>query len=91
MIRFDSPGFDSQGKVTAEITTLDVLTIARDAGVPLTESEAAELLRDGAAAHLMWKQMIEAGRSFIAGTLAARSALPLWLHITGEGREEYDA
>ncbi len=59
-------------KVIAEITPAEVERIAREMGRSLSAAEAAALLRDGAGAHLMWKQMMEAGRKYIAGVLQTR-------------------
>jgi len=46
-------------RVTAEITTADVLRIAREVGMPVSAKEAQLFLRDGSRAHRMWKQMVE--------------------------------
>lgn len=81
-------------RVTAEITTRDVLRIAREVGMPVSAKEAELFLRDGARAHRMWKQMIEAGRQYIAETLEAERRDLWWSEIAGEagdGPEEYDA
>jgi hypothetical protein len=81
-------------RVTAEITTRDVLRIAREVGMPVSAKEAELFLRDGARAHRMWKQMIEAGRQYIAETLEAERRDLWWSEIAGEpgdGLEEYDA
>ena len=90
MLSFDS---DTQ-RVTAEITTNDVLRIAREVGVPVSTREAERFLKDGARAHRMWKQMIEAGRQYIAESLEAERREIWWSEISGDpedGREEYDA
>ena len=52
-------------RVTAEITSNDVLRIAREVGMPVSAREAESFLRDGARAHRMWKQMMEAGRQYM--------------------------
>ncbi|HVP51787.1 MAG TPA: hypothetical protein VMT05_06750 [Terriglobales bacterium] len=82
------------GRVTAEITTSDVLRIAREVGMPVSAKEAERFLRDGARAHGMWKHMVEAGRQYIAETLEAERQDLWWSEISGapgEGPEEYDA
>ena len=84
---------DSQ-RVTAEITTSDVLRIAREVGMPVSTKEAERFLRDGARAHRMWKHMVEAGRQYIAESLEAERRDMWWSEIAGEpgdGPEEYDA
>ena len=81
-------------RVTAEITTSDVLRIAREVGMPVSTKEAERFLRDGARAHRMWKQMVEAGRQYIAESLEAERRDMWWSEIAGEpgdGPEEYDA
>ncbi len=81
-------------RVTAEITTSDVLRIAREVGMPVSAKEAELFLRDGARAHRMWKQMIEAGRQYIAESLEAQRCDLWWSEISGEpgdAPEEYDA
>lgn len=60
-------------KVIAEITPAEVERIAREMGRPVSASEAAALLRDGAGAHIMWKHMMEAGRKYIVRVLETRS------------------
>ena len=90
MLSFDT---DTE-RVTAEITTRDVLRVAREVGMPVSTKEAELFLRDGARAHCMWKQMIEAGRQYIAETLEAEQQDIWWSQISGEpgdGTEEYDA
>lgn len=90
MLSFDS---DTQ-RVTAEITTSDVLRVAREVGMPVSAKEAERFLKDGARAHRMWKQMIEAGRQYIAESLEAERREIWWSEISGEpydGSEEYDA
>ena len=81
-------------RVTAEITTSDVLRIAREVGMPVSTKEAQLFLRDGSRAHRMWKQMVEAGRQYIAETLESERG-DLWSSETsgaaGEAPEEYDA
>jgi len=81
-------------RVTAEITTSDVLRIAREVGMPVSAKEAERFLRDGARAHKMWKHMIEAGRQYIAESLEAERRNIWWSEISGDpsvGPEEYDA
>ena len=81
-------------RVTAEITTSDVLRIAREVGMPVSPKEAQLFLRDGSRAHRMWKQMIEAGRQYIAESLEAERKDIWWSEIAGdpgEYLEEYDA
>jgi hypothetical protein len=81
-------------RVTAEITTSDVLRVAREVGMPVSAKEAQRFLRDGARAHRMWKQMVEAGRQYIAESLEAERCNLWWSEISGEpgdGPEEYDA
>jgi len=81
-------------RVTAEITTSDVLRIAREVGMPVSPKEAERFLRDGARAHRMWKQMIEAGRQYIAESLETERQDLWWSEISGEpgeGPQEYDA
>jgi hypothetical protein len=81
-------------RVTAEITTEDVLRIAREVGLPVSNKEAELFLRDGARAHRMWKQMIEAGRQYIAETLETERQDIWWSEIAGQpanAPEEYDA
>jgi hypothetical protein len=81
-------------RVTAEITTSDVLRVAREVGMPVSAKEAERFLRDGARAHRMWKQMIEAGRQYIAESLEAERCNLWWSEISVEprdGPEEYDA
>ena len=81
-------------RVTAEITTSDVLRIAREVGMPVSTKEAERFLRDGARAHRMWKHMIEAGRQYIAESLEAERRDIWWSEISGEpgeSPEEYDA
>jgi len=82
-------------KVTAEITTEDVLRVAREVGLPVSPSEAAHLLKDGALAHATWKHMMEAGRQFIAESLEAQRLNVWWNEITpGPDKhypQEYDA
>ena len=81
-------------RVTAEITTSDVLRIAREVGMPVSTREAERFLRDGARAHRMWKHMVEAGRQYIAESLEAERQDMWWSEIAGEpgdGPEEYDA
>jgi hypothetical protein len=90
MLRFDT---DTE-RVTAEITTSDVLRIAREVGMPVSTKEAELFLRDGARAHRMWKQMIEAGRQYIAETLETERQDMWWNEISGQPGdepEEYDA
>jgi len=90
LTRFDT---DTE-RVTAEITTSDVLRIAREVGMPVSTREAELFLRDGARAHRMWKQMVEAGRQYIAETLESERSGMWWSEINGspnEGPEEYDA
>jgi hypothetical protein len=90
MLNFES---DTQ-RVTAEITTSDVLRIAREVGMPVSTKEAERFLRDGARAHRMWKHMIEAGRQYIAESLEAERREIWWSEISGEtdeGPQEYDA
>jgi len=80
--------------VTAEITTSDVLRIAREVGMPVSTKEAQLFLRDGSRAHRMWKQMVEAGRQYIAETLEAERCDMWWSEISGnpsDETEEYDA
>ncbi len=60
-------------KVIAEITPAEVERIAREMGHPMSASDAAALLRDGAGAHLMWKHMMEAGRKYIVRVLQTRT------------------
>jgi len=81
-------------RVTAEITTNDVLRIAREVGMPVSTKEAQLFLRDGSRAHRMWKQMVEAGRQYIAETLEAEHCDLWWSEISGNAGdepEEYDA
>jgi len=81
-------------RVTAEITTSDVLRIAREVGMPVSAKEAVMFLRDGARAHKMWKHMIEAGRQYIAETLEAERRDLWWSEISGvpgKAPEDYDA
>jgi hypothetical protein len=81
-------------RVTAEITTSDVLRIAREVGMPVSAKEAERFLRDGARAHRMWKQMVEAGRQYIAESLEAERQDIWWSEIKGDpadDSEEYDA
>jgi len=81
-------------RVTAEITTSDVLRIAREVGMPVSPKEAQLFLRDGSRAHRMWKQMIEAGRQYIAESLEAERKDIWWSENSGdagESSEEYDA
>jgi len=81
-------------RVTAEITTSDVLRIAREVGMPVSTKEAQLFLRDGSRAHRMWKQMVEAGRQYIAETLEAERCDMWWSEISGnpsDETEEYDA
>jgi len=81
-------------RVTAEITTSDVLRIAREVGMPVSAKEAQLFLRDGSRAHRMWKQMVEAGRQYIAETLESERCDLWWSEISGspgEEPEEYDA
>jgi hypothetical protein len=81
-------------RVTAEITTSDVLRIAREVGMPVSTREAELFLRDGARAHRMWKHMVEAGRQYIAETLETERCDMWWSEINGapdDGPEEYDA
>ena len=90
LTRFDT---DTE-RVTAEINTSDVLRIAREVGMPVSTREAELFLRDGARAHRMWKQMVEAGRQYIAETLESERSGMWWSEINGspnEGPEEYDA
>jgi len=90
MLSFDS---DTQ-RVTAEITTSDVLRVAREVGMPVSAKEAERFLNDGARAHRMWKHMIEAGRQYIAESLEAERKDIWWSEISGdagESSEEYDA
>jgi len=90
MLSFDS---DTQ-RVTAEITTSDVLRIAREVGMPVSAKEAERFLKDGARAHRMWKHMIEAGRQYIAESLEAERREIWWSEISGDPDdepEEYDA
>ena len=81
-------------RVTAEITASDVQRIAREVGMPVSAKEAELFLRDGARAHKMWKQMIEAGRQYIAESLEAERC-DMWLgqvsSESNDGPEEYDA
>ena len=81
-------------RVTAEITTSDVLRIAREVGMPVSTKEAERFLRDGSRAHRMWKQMVEAGRQYIAETLEAERCDMWWSEISGNPNDEpqeYDA
>jgi hypothetical protein len=81
-------------RVTAEITSNDVLRIAREVGMPVSAKEAELFLRDGARAHRMWKQMMEAGRQYIAETLEAERRDLWWGEISNEpsdSLQEYDA
>lgn len=81
-------------RVTAEITTSDVLRIAREVGLPVSVKEAEIFLRDGARAHRMWKQMVDAGRQYIAEALETERHDLWWSEISGEpgeGPEGYDA
>jgi len=90
MLRIDT---DSE-RVTAEITTADVLRIAREVGMPVSTKEAELFLRDGSRAHRMWKQMVEAGRQYIAEALEAERCDLWWSEISGSADEvpqEYDA
>lgn len=90
MLSFET---DSE-RVTAEITTKDVLRIAREVGMPVSTKEAELFLRDGARAHRMWKQMIEAGRQYIAEALETERQGICWSEMPGApeaGPEEYDA
>ena len=90
MLNFES---DTQ-RVTAEITTSDVLRIAREVGMPVSTKEAERFLRDGARAHRMWKHMIDAGRQYIAESLEAERREIWRSEISGEpdeGPQEYDA
>jgi hypothetical protein len=90
MLTFDT---DTE-RVTAEITTSDVLRVAHEVGMPVSPKEAELFLRDGARAHRMWKQMIEAGRQFIAEALENERQDIWWSEISGESAdesEEYDA
>ena len=90
MLTFET---DSE-RVTAEITTSDVLRIAREVGMPVSTKEAQLFLRDGSRAHTMWKQMIEAGRQYIAESLEAERRDIWWSEIAGDAGaspEEYDA
>ncbi|MGC2322287.1 MAG: hypothetical protein WA463_06615, partial [Terriglobales bacterium] len=78
-------------RVTAEITSNDVLRIAREVGMPVSAREAEQFLRDGARAHRMWKQMMEAGRQYIAETLEAERRDLWWSEISepGDSLQEY--
>ena len=90
MLSFDS---DTE-RVTAEITTSDVLRVAREVGMPVSAKEAERFLKDGARAHRMWKHMVEAGRQYIAESLEAERREIWWSEISAEpcdGSEEYDA
>jgi len=81
-------------RVTAEITTSDVQRIAREVGMPVSAKEAELFLRDGARAHRMWKQMMEAGQQYIAETLEAERRDLWWSEISEvpkDGSQEYDA
>ena len=81
-------------RVTAEITTSDVLRIAYEVGMPVSSKEAARLLRDGALAHGTWKHMMEAGRQYIAESLENQRQNIWYEEIKGspaEYPEEFDA
>jgi riboflavin biosynthesis pyrimidine reductase len=79
--------------VSADITTEDVLQIAREAGLTVDRKQAARFLRDDAHAHRMWKLMMEAGRQYIAESLEAEwvnESFPLSAS-KNRSSEEYDA
>jgi hypothetical protein len=90
MLNFET---DSE-RVMAEITISDVLRVAREVGMPVSTREAQLFLRDGSRAHRMWKQMVEAGRQYIAESLEAERQDIWWSEISSgeaESLEEYDA
>lgn len=80
-------------RVTADITPDDVLQIAREAGLAISRKQAARFLRDDAHAHRMWKQMIEAGRQYIAESLEAEwvNESFAFCEAPKNRAEEYDA
>ncbi len=75
-------------RVTAEITTADVLRIAFEVGLPVSSKEAASFLRDGSHAHSMWKHMVEAGRQYIAERLEAQQQ-GLWTAELPASADDY--
>ena len=80
-------------RVTADITPEDVLQIAREAGLSISRKQAAQFLHNDAHAHRMWKQMMEAGRQYIAESLECEwlsESLPLY-DSPKKRAEEYDA
>ncbi len=88
-----SPDTETE-RVTAEITTGDVLRIAYEVGMPVSSKEAARLLRDGALAHGMWKHMMEAGRQYIAESLESQRQDIWYQEIKGNPAdypEDFDA
>ena len=79
---------DLMARVAAEINAADVLQIAREVGMPVTLTEAAELLNDEARAKAMWKHMVAAAHDYIAATLEARRHRAWWEQAAGHEAEK---
>ena len=56
-------------RVTAEITLSHLLRLATEQGSPLSREQALAFLNQEGRAFEMWKQMMQAGEEFIAGSL----------------------
>jgi hypothetical protein len=88
-----SPIHGANERVTADITPEDVLQIAREAGLVISRKQAASFLHNDSHAHRMWKQMVEAGRQYIAESLEAEwvnDRFPAYQSPKSRA-EEYDA
>jgi hypothetical protein len=63
-------------RVMAEITLSHVLRLATEQGSPVSREQALAFLNQEGRAFEMWKQMMQAGEEFIAGSLLRQCISP---------------
>ena len=63
-------------RVMAEITLSHVLRLATEQGSPVSREQALAFLNQEGRAFEMWKQMMQAGEEFIAGSLLRQCITP---------------
>jgi hypothetical protein len=73
-------------KVTAEITLAHLLEFAQESGLNLNRDEAIAFFNQNGRAYAMWKQMMQAGETYIKETLKQQCAGPVAVQRSAERR-----
>ena len=73
-------------KVIAEITLAHLLEFAQEAGLNLGREEALAFFNQNGRAYAMWKQMMQAGETYIKETLKQQCAGPVAVPRPGDRR-----